>query len=201
MKYGVIYKAINIINSEIYIGQTVDFIKRVQQHKSVYKRNIQNTHLYRAIKKYDWDNFSWKILYDNVPIQHLNNMEKWCISNYDTFNNGYNSTAGGDSGYLDKGFSEEHKKKLKDNHKGTTGMKHTPEWSAKISKALSGRKTNKSPWNKKPREERNCVHCSKVFITTMNSKRKFCSHKCSADIRIGTTPWNKGLNTKGNHDE
>lgn len=94
MQVGIIYIAQNTVNGKLYIGQTTKPLgTRKQGHLADSKR--YDTNFYRAIKKYGWDSFEWKILYDNVPINKLNAVETWSIANYDSYHKGYNSTPGG----------------------------------------------------------------------------------------------------------
>ena len=55
----------------------------------------EDTKFYRAIRKYGEENFYIELL-ETVPIQDLNEREKYWINYYDSYNNGYNSTLGGD---------------------------------------------------------------------------------------------------------
>ena len=61
---------------------------------------------WRAINKYGWNNFNHEIIgimeSDDKEelINNLKEFERYYIDKYDAFNNGYNSTTGGDSGSL-----------------------------------------------------------------------------------------------------
>lgn len=94
-----IYKVTNKINNKCYIGQSVDIKSRFQQHESqAYnkKRNSYNFTLYRAIRKYGIKNFSFEII-EECPKEILNEREQYWINYYDSYNNGYNMTIGGDT--------------------------------------------------------------------------------------------------------
>jgi group I intron endonuclease len=100
MNIYTIYKAVNEINGKCYIGFTVNFHRRKNAHlnRSFNLKN-KNYHckLYRAIRKYGWDNFEWEIIYQSLDGEHcLNVMESYFIEFYDSFNNGYNMTLGGE---------------------------------------------------------------------------------------------------------
>jgi group I intron endonuclease len=100
-----IYKALNTITGKVYIGFDSKWPNRQIVHKSASKK--QDYKFYRAIRKYEWDNFQWSILYQSQDKDHtLKVMENYFINEYDSFHNGYNSTLGGD---------------------GTLGRKHTLE--------------------------------------------------------------------------
>ena len=59
--YGLIYEAINKVNNKKYIGQTKS---RLCSRKGSHKTQSKNgdTIFYRAIRKYGWENFEWKII-------------------------------------------------------------------------------------------------------------------------------------------
>lgn len=99
-----IYKATNIINNKVYIGFTNNFEKRLIAHKSAYTR--KNTKFYNAIKKYEWDSFVWEIIYQSLDSNHcLNIMEPFFIVHYNSINEGYNTSSGGNCGPILLGSS------------------------------------------------------------------------------------------------
>src|SRR3990167_7795708 len=97
MKAGLIYKAINKANGKGYIGQTIQSLcRRKSQHKCESKR--RNSPFAYAIRKYGIDGFEWIILYNNVDIEKLDDMEKQSIDEEKTLVDngfGYNSESGG----------------------------------------------------------------------------------------------------------
>jgi group I intron endonuclease len=91
-----IYKSTNTINGKSYIGFTNNYDRRIRAHKQV--STNPKTYFHKAINKHGWDNFDWNIIYQSTDRDHtLNEMESYFITEYDTFNNGYNSTMGGDA--------------------------------------------------------------------------------------------------------
>ena len=91
---GIIYIITNDQTSKVYIGQTVQPLwKRWASHKQNSK--IEDTHLYRAMRKYGINHFQISPLEENVPEELLDELECYYIRLYDSFNNGYNSTYGG----------------------------------------------------------------------------------------------------------
>lgn len=102
----VIYKIENQINHKVYIGQTNDFEKRMRGHKSVaFNKNANNykLHLYQAIRKYGWDNFSKEIIEeisDEESQEYVDERERYYIEVYDSTNRekGYNIDLGGQNG-------------------------------------------------------------------------------------------------------
>lgn len=89
---GVIYKATNLINGKSYIGQTKNFEIRKSQHLKAKDNYI----FHLALKKYGAMNFEWTIL-EECKDEELNEKEIYWIEQYDTYNNGYNSTKDGDN--------------------------------------------------------------------------------------------------------
>lgn len=123
----IIYKATNNINGKVYIGQTVGTLKK---RKYNHFRNYKGKHItyfFSALCKYGKDNFSWEVLCICYSINVLNEMEKHYIAFYNSMNNGYNCTSGGDS-YI---FSKESCKKVSDAQIGEKHWKYgvaaTPE--------------------------------------------------------------------------
>ena len=95
-----IYKYTNIINGHSYIGQSKDIFNRKKEHLyrafHQYSGNQEwDKTFYRALRKYGQDNFSFEVL-EECPIEKLDEREIYWISYYDSFNNGYNETPGGD---------------------------------------------------------------------------------------------------------
>ena len=94
-----IYKIENLINHKCYIGQTRNIQKRWNRHKTAPFNKNDNAYdypLYRAIRKYGLENFSFEIL-EECSIQDLNEREKFYINKYDTYFHGYNQTLGGET--------------------------------------------------------------------------------------------------------
>ena len=83
----------NSSNGKVYIGQTVHPEKRKKRHEKAQNKNK----FHSAIKSYGFDHFQYIVLYENVPENQLDALEKYCIWIFDSMNSGYNMTAGGDS--------------------------------------------------------------------------------------------------------
>lgn len=87
-----IYKITNNINGKMYIGQSVDIYHRWIKEKAP---NVPKYALQRAFDKYGRENFTFEII-ERVKLEELNEREIYWITYYDTYNNGYNETLGGD---------------------------------------------------------------------------------------------------------
>lgn len=105
---GVIYCYHCISTGKKYIGQTVYEQKRKSHHKHDCNRGVNNK-FYRAVRKYGWDNFIYGII-ESYDVNDLNKQEIFYISRYDTYQNGYNSTIGGEGA---RGFSPSNETKQK----------------------------------------------------------------------------------------
>lgn len=91
---GIIYKITNIVNNKIYIGQTIMPLRtRWNAHKTRFNYNCK-TGLYGAMHKYGIENFNIEEI-GKYPREELDNMEKYYIEKYNSFNYGYNLTLGG----------------------------------------------------------------------------------------------------------
>lgn len=78
----IIYRIINKVNQKCYIGQSIHpLYVRKTQHKHASIKN--STYLYKAIRKYGWDNFTFDII-DNTcqTLDELNDMEFHYIKQY-----------------------------------------------------------------------------------------------------------------------
>lgn len=92
-----IYKITNKVNGRIYIGQTSLTIKhRLQQHIRDSKRQtMENRPLYRAFKKYGYNNFIIEEV-EQCKDDEVNEKEQYWIKYHDSYHNGYNATLGGE---------------------------------------------------------------------------------------------------------
>lgn len=95
-----IYKIENKVNKKAYIGQSIHIEQRWLEHKqpSIYNNPNHKSYsyaLYEAFRKYGIDNFEFSII-EECSKEQLNEREKYWIQYYDSYNNGYNMTLGGD---------------------------------------------------------------------------------------------------------
>lgn len=111
---GIIYCYYCIPTGKKYMGQTVHEERRKRQHRHDCKRGVDNK-FYRAVRKYGWHQFIYGIM-EEYEIEFLTEKEIHYINHYDTYNNGYNSTTGGD-GVGGCSPSEETRKKMSESAK------------------------------------------------------------------------------------
>lgn len=89
---GSIYKYTNKINNMSYIGQTINTEQRRIEHENCLSKDKFHT----ALRYYGIINFEYSILESNIPEENLDERERYWIKYYDSFNNGYNSSPGGE---------------------------------------------------------------------------------------------------------
>jgi group I intron endonuclease len=113
-----IYTIRNVVNDKHYVGIATNLKKRWSTHKKCSGNNVA---LYNAIKKYGLENFVFEHVADAFSWEDACEIEKFLIIDYNSFENGYNLTMGGEGAL------------------GRTGEKHPfygvkrPEFAEKIS--------------------------------------------------------------------
>ena len=119
---GIIYKWTCMESGKSYIGQTINEERREKEFFSKSEPYTkENSKIDNARKKYGLSKDMWKkdVLKrlwckdgkESELLERLNYWEKYYIKEYDTFNNGYNSTDGGGHDFL---VTEEVKERLRD---------------------------------------------------------------------------------------
>ncbi|MGJ7912617.1 NUMOD3 domain-containing DNA-binding protein [Neobacillus sp. LXY-1] len=148
MYFGIIYKATNLRNGKMYIGQTTDPMEERKRRHISSVINGDDTVFYRAIRKYGEENFNWCIIGEAYSKDELDDKERFWIAYYNTYihakkSHGYNMTLGGD---------------------GSFGFKHTNESKEKMSKLQRKRLSNKEnhPMFKKHHTDRARFKISKA---------------------------------------
>lgn len=99
MKQCGIYIIKNKINDKVYVGQSVDIRIRWYAHKqSAKNRGAQDadTHIHEAMRSYGIENFYLEIL-ELCDYSKLSEREIYWIEKYNSYENGYNMTRGGES--------------------------------------------------------------------------------------------------------
>ncbi len=115
--YGIIYKAVNLVNNKVYIGQTVSSLQRRKKGHLANAKNGEDTYFYNAIRKYGPDSFIWEIIDYTFSLEEQNEKEKYWIKEYKSTNRkyGYNMRDGGEAGGSP---NEETKKRMSNAKKG-----------------------------------------------------------------------------------
>lgn len=95
---GYVYRILNTINNKNYIGITVNYEERWQQHKRALRKNKHvNLKLQHAWNKYGEQSFIFEILEECADAQ-MYQKEIEYVCKFNSFDNGYNLTRGGDKG-------------------------------------------------------------------------------------------------------
>ena len=89
-----IYTFKNLTNGKIYVGQTNKPKKRLWEHFQAAEKGRDSLLCY-AIRKYGKENFVFEVIED-CEDSLANEREEYWISQFDSFENGYNMTTGGD---------------------------------------------------------------------------------------------------------
>jgi len=127
-QYGIIYLLINKVNGKMYVGQTINFNKRMSCHLQNSKKENPNCLIDKKIKQYGWNNFENHIIdICRTNQEDLNLMEINSIQYFGTKvenGGGYNVKNGGSYGK----HSEKTKEKISLFHKGRRkGIKQDSE--------------------------------------------------------------------------
>lgn len=95
-----IYLIDNDINDKVYIGKTLITIsERYSRHIYDAKNYLDNSAIHHAMQKYGYEHFQVHEI-EKCPNDILSEREKYWIAYYDSYNNGYNLTSGGDGNPL-----------------------------------------------------------------------------------------------------
>jgi len=156
------------------------------------KRKNLNNRLYRALRKYGWKDFAWMTLCESDNLDELRRREREFIIIYDSLQNGYNSTPGGEVGFISKGRPGVLKNRAAPfcEHCGT---EFDGSISLKTKRYCSGR-CREAAQQKRSRLNNpiipkcgflvkiTCKYCGCEFehVTTPGDKPKYCSKKCKA---------------------
>lgn len=88
-----IYKYENKLNHKIYIGQSTNITKRKWEHVHA---PSDSSLIDTLLKKYGEDNFEFAII-EECMAEELDSREIYWINYYNSYENGYNLTKGGQS--------------------------------------------------------------------------------------------------------
>ena len=148
---GRIYSITCKVNGKRYIGQTINEVsKRWKAHLQESKTK-EHRPLYRAIKKYGQGMFVIRIIEDDIPISLLSERECYWIEQFDSYNEGYNLTTGGEQ-------SKTIHQEVKD----------------KISETMSGRVVSEEQTNKMRASLKQRAKCQDAFTKRGDGKHHRC---------------------------
>ena len=120
----VIYRALSP-SGKSYIGLTSNYEKRQYDHKYDAEKLRSNKPFHKAIRKYR-DEIVWEVLEKGNGLEWAQIAEKKWINEFDTYNNGYNLTLGGEGALgfptnLGRTLTDETKEKIR---QSLVGKKH-----------------------------------------------------------------------------
>jgi group I intron endonuclease len=182
---GLVYRAL-LPSGRSYIGMTSkSFEERIKWHK--YITSKKDYPFSRAIKVYGFANIKWEILEDNIDESELANKEQYYIKEYDSYNNRYNATIGGD---VSPAKDPLVRQKMKANHhRCMLGRKMSEETKKRISEAQKGRPGRDfSSEEREWRSERYSGENNPMYGRTHTPEAR----ERIAESRRGRSSWNKG---------
>ena len=99
-----IYIIRNKINDKVYIGQTSQSVAvRFSQHMKPSTTKQRGTYkIYNAVNKYGKENFYYEILEEHLTSEQADEREVYYIKQFNSYENGYNSTRGADTKTISK---------------------------------------------------------------------------------------------------
>lgn len=94
-----IYKIINLITNEKYVGQTTNYNRRKENHLSALHNNRHpNPKLQNSWNYYGEENFVWEVKAYDLTKSELDQLEINTIKQENSYSNGFNLTIGGTGG-------------------------------------------------------------------------------------------------------
>jgi group I intron endonuclease len=179
----IIYKATNIINDKVYIGQTKNSLK-IRKRKHINDMRKSNTYFSNALNKYGSSKFVWEVIEDCESKEELDEMEFHYIKQYNSLKpNGYNMTLGGEgsSGYRHSSRIRKKMSKasMESGNHVNRGKHLSKEWRKKISesnigKVISAEHRDKISKSKQGEYVGKDSKCSKKFVIITPLSEEFC---------------------------
>ena len=168
---GYIYKYTNLLNNKVYIGKTKNIENRKYQHEHVTIN--KKTKFGNALKKYKIINFKFEILkviisdsilkLDNL----LNELESYYIIKYNSYNEGYNLTLGGD-GFIGYKHSNETIIKIKQSKQNMSTFTKN-----KISNSMMGDKNHRFGKSLNTLHKKNLIESRNIKIVQYDKLNNF----------------------------
>lgn len=201
MKICGIYK-ITSPSGKIYIGQSVDVYRRMNQHKTLFLRAKNLIRLYRSLKKYGFENHDFEVI-EKCVFEELNNRERYWQDFYNaTGKNGLNCILV--ETYNQKRIvSQETKDKIsKNNPKYWKGKKmpresvelgiknriYTEEYRRKIGEKSKGRKHSEETKERMRQKRLGYKHTNESKLKmSLAAKGRKCSEETKQKLSISQT--------------
>ena len=118
-------------NGKRYVGITI------QKPNDRWKNGVgyrNNRHFFNAILKYGWDNITHTILHEGLSRAEACELEQKYIREFDSINNGYNHSIGGNASSLGFHHTEEAKRKIAE---ASRGRRNSDEAIRRVAEARS----------------------------------------------------------------
>ena len=171
MDKGKIYKITNVVNGKIYIGCTIHSLKRrFSEHLYRCEKSDINTKFYNSIRKYGIENFKIELI-EECELSVIYETEKKYVILYDTYNNGLNSTLGGE---------------------GCLGYSHSPEIRKKISEIIKDGRSHKG----KTYEDIYGDDCNEQKNNRSSKVKDYWENVSEEDRKIRMENFKNGINNK-----
>jgi group I intron endonuclease len=179
----IVYKVTNKINGKVYIGITRHHLeKRKREHYDKAKYQQSNSIFHNALLKYDKNDFMWEVINKADTFDELSEMEITYIKKYNSFNEGYNSTSGGERSFI---MSDITKEKLKNINLGS--KKHSDEWKQHLSETMKG---DKNPFYGKKHSD----------VVKNKLRNVHTGKKLSIEIKLKISQSHKGKHIGGDNN-
>ena len=179
MRYIYVFR--NLVNGKVYVGQTINPLRRKSGHLCAAKRG-DDYPLPRSMRKHGIENFLFEVI-EECDDAVINEREKFWIAHLDSRNpdKGYNLHIGGCSTTI-----ESHRK-LSEALKGNThcvGRKFSEASLEKLRRNGWAAQTERRLGKKQTSTDTRMCECGKQFEVTISTNRKlhvkqFCSRTCA----------------------
>lgn len=199
-----IYYIKNIVNNNMYIGQSINIKNRFSCHKSALNKNSHyNEKLQEDFNKYGIESFEFGVL-EECNREDLDKLEQYYIKKYNTMIEGYNNASGGLKGFKS---SEETKLKVSLNHADVSG-ENNPSYGKTIKQRMGD---NYDEWLKNIRmankrfignqnwkfvKNRPMKPCVLYDVYGIKVKRYEKAKDCAKDFGFTSTPIGKWIKEK-----
>lgn len=183
MRQGIIYVIENKINGNRYVGQTVMSLNKRWLAHIQESKTFSDHPLYRAINKYGLDNFNIRILEETTE-DKLSEREIYWIEYFDSYNNGYNATTGGES---NKNIRDDIRDKIS---QSMSNVSRSDDWSNNISEGLKSKLERGEKWGFFLSQNKGGTHAKRKVQATHIKTGEVIEFESIADAR-------ERLNIKG----